>query len=281
AHRQSGRSTRPRSDGAGAAPAMSAASPSRSVWRRRRGRPRAAPAPGIRPFCSRIWLHESTTRSAQEPSKVRAKRGAPHSTPCMNGEREEAGMAIWLVRTVASRWKGSGTSSRSLRFVLPAAAALALAASVGGTTRMAAAALPSGNVAEQWNKIAEETIVASGALQGEGFVYMAYVSMAMDRAVNPGERQGQSPDAAVTEAAYRILVHYFPANEPGLTALHDAALAGIPDGAAKRDGIRYGGLVADKVLPRRAADRPQKPHPPTPPPPTPSPPPPPPPPPPP
>jgi VCPO second helical-bundle domain len=104
------------------------------------------------------------------------------------------------------------------------------------------------------DKIAEDTIVGSGAFQGEGFVYMAYVSMAMDRAVNPGERQGQSPDAAVTEAAYRILVHYFPANAPDLTGLHDAALAAIADGPAKRNGITYGGLAAEKVLRRRTGD---------------------------
>jgi hypothetical protein len=135
-----------------------------------------------------------------------------------------------------------------------AAVAVCAVAASAGTTRGAAAALPPGNAAQQWNKIAEDTIVGSGAFQGEGFVYMAYVSRAMDRAVNPGERQGQSPDAAVTEAAYRILVHYFPAQEPNLTALHDAGLAAIPDGAAKRNGVMYGGLAADKVLRERADD---------------------------
>jgi membrane-associated phospholipid phosphatase len=78
--------------------------------------------------------------------------------------------------------------------------------------------------------------------------------MAMDRAVNPGERHGQSPDAAVTEAAYRILVHYFPTQEPNLTALHDVALAATPDGAAKRNGIAYGGNAAARVLRERADD---------------------------
>ena len=42
-----------------------------------------------------------------------------------------------------------------------------------------AVTLPPGNAAQQWNKIAEDTVVGSGAFQGEGFVYMAYVSMAM------------------------------------------------------------------------------------------------------
>src|SRR3954467_15860975 len=84
-----------------------------------------------------------------------------------------------------------------------------------------AVTLPPGNAAQQWNKIAEDTIVGSGAFQGEAFVYLPYVSTAMDGAVNPGERRGQSADAAIAEAAYDVLVHYFPSNAANLTALHD------------------------------------------------------------
>lgn len=162
-------------------------------------------------------------------------------------------MNISLAWAVVSRWVKDLTKGRALRLAVIAVTAFGVAASAG-TTRDATAALPSGNAAQQWDKIAEDTVVGSGAFQGEGFVYMAYVSMAMDRAVNPGERQGQSPDAAVTEAAYRILVHYFPAQAANLTALHDAALAAIADGPAKRNGIVYGGLAADKVLRERAGD---------------------------
>jgi VCPO second helical-bundle domain len=114
--------------------------------------------------------------------------------------------------------------------------------------------LPSGNAAQQWDKIAEDTVVGAGAFQGEGFVYLAYVSEAMDRAVNPGERNGQNAGAAVAQAAYDVLVHYFPSQAANLSALHDAALASVPDGAAKRNGIKYGDLAADKVLRQRAGD---------------------------
>src|SRR5687767_4287259 len=38
------------------------------------------------------------------------------------------------------------------------------------------AVLPPGNSVQQWNKIAEDTVVASGAFQNEGLIYMAYVS---------------------------------------------------------------------------------------------------------
>ncbi|WP_028066984.1 vanadium-dependent haloperoxidase [Solirubrobacter soli] len=128
------------------------------------------------------------------------------------------------------------------------------AVALAGAPRTAAAAPPPGNAAQQWDQIAEDTVVGSGAFQGEGFVYMAYVAQAMNGAVNPGERNGQSADAAVTEAAYRVLVHHFPAREPDLTALHDAALGAIPGGPAKRNGIMRGELAATKVLRERAGD---------------------------
>jgi hypothetical protein len=76
----------------------------------------------------------------------------------------------------------------------------------------------------------------------------------MDRAVNPGQRNGQNADAAVAQAAYDVLVHYFPAQEANLSALHDAALATVPDGAAKRNGIMYGDHAAAKILRQRAGD---------------------------
>ncbi|HEX3455742.1 MAG TPA: vanadium-dependent haloperoxidase, partial [Gaiellaceae bacterium] len=140
-------------------------------------------------------------------------------------------------------------TTRLLVVVAVAATALALGASSGR-----AVTLPPGNAAQQWDKIAEDTVVGAGAFQGEGFVYLAYVSKAMDGAVNPGERNGQNADAAVTEAAYDVLVNYFPAQQANLSALHDAALAAIPDGPAKRSGIMYGDLAAAKVMRDRMND---------------------------
>src|SRR5262245_65591021 len=103
--------------------------------------------------------------------------------------------------------------ARALRALAVGATAVAVLACA---PRNAAAALPPGNAAQQWDQIAEDTIVGSGAFQAEGFVYMAYVAKAMNRAVNPGERNGQSADAAVGEAAYHVLVHYFPTKAPDL-----------------------------------------------------------------
>ncbi len=140
-------------------------------------------------------------------------------------------------------------TTRVLVVVAVVATALALGASSGR-----AVTLPAGNAAQQWDKIAEDTVVGAGAFQGEGFVYLAYVSKAMDRAVNPGQRNGQNADAAVTQAAYDVLANYFPSQAANLSALHDAALAAIPDGAAKRNGIMYGDLAAAKVIRERAND---------------------------
>jgi hypothetical protein len=58
----------------------------------------------------------------------------------------------------------------------------------------------------------------------------------------------------VAQAAYDVLVHYFPGQAANLSALHDAALAAVPEGAAKRNGIMYGDLAAARVLRDRAGD---------------------------
>ena len=62
---------------------------------------------------------------------------------------------------------------------------LTLVAAVGATTtRTAQAALPPlPNTVQQWNKIAEDTVVGSGAFQGEGEIYMSYASLAVYDAV--------------------------------------------------------------------------------------------------
>ena len=87
--------------------------------------------------------------------------------------------------------------------------AVALGLAGAGSTRDATAALPPGNTVEQWNQIAEDTVVGSGAFQNEGFLYMAYESTAVYDAVvslqggyqplEPAFRVSKtaSPDAAV------------------------------------------------------------------------------------
>jgi hypothetical protein len=158
---------------------------------------------------------------------------------------------------VTHRDEGEGMNrKRTLLVAVAAAGLVAAAALVGGvgTPTAKGAVLPPGNAVQQWDKIAEDTVVGSGAFQNEGLIYMAYVSSAMYRAVSPGERLGQSPDAAVVEAAYTTLSHYFPAQAATLDALHTEALAAIPDSQAKVVGMRYGALAAAKEIAERAGD---------------------------
>jgi len=138
--------------------------------------------------------------------------------------------------------------------MLAAAVVIVMAAVAGAGVQNARAVLPPGNTAEQWDKIAEDTVVGSGAFQNEGLIYMAYASNAMYRAVAPGERRGQSADAALVEAAYTTLSHYFPAQAATLDALHSEALAAIPDDQSKVVGMRYGALAAAKEIAERDGD---------------------------
>jgi hypothetical protein len=154
---------------------------------------------------------------------------------------------------------------RSIRVVTMVAAVIAVAAT-GGATRAATAALPPGNAVAQWNKIAEDAVVGSGAFQNEGLVYMAYVSAAVydaTVAVTGGYepygvavrlRAEASPDAAIAEAAYRTLVHYFPAQAGTLGSLFTEALGRIPDGPAKSLGQSVGLLAATHIIAVRADD---------------------------
>jgi PAP2 superfamily len=118
----------------------------------------------------------------------------------------------------------------------------------------------------QWDEIAAKTVVRSGAFQNEGLVYMAYVSTAVydaaasarhrDRANRARHRVDQG--AAVVEAAYDTLVHYFPSprptGSPDLDALHAQALAAVPDGPAKVAGVAAGQQAAGDVIALRARD---------------------------
>ena len=138
--------------------------------------------------------------------------------------------------------------------IAAAAVAIALAVLAGAQVRAAHAVLPPGNTVAQWDKIAEDTVVGSGAFQNEGLQYMAYTTNAMYRSITPGRRLGQSPDAAVIESAYTVLSHYFPAQQANLDAVHAEALAALPDDQTKTVGMRYGRMVALDVISERAGD---------------------------
>jgi hypothetical protein len=156
------------------------------------------------------------------------------------------------------------TATTTMRVLVVAVALLIGAAAA--TERTAAGALPPGNTIEQWDQIAEDTVVGSGAFQNEGYLYMAYESTAVYDAVvaiegryqplDPAFRvsRNASPDAAVVEAGYRTLRHFFPAANVTLDALYATALAAIPDGPPKQAGMRIGVVAADQVIRGRSLD---------------------------
>jgi hypothetical protein len=130
----------------------------------------------------------------------------------------------------------------------------------------AQAELPPGNVVQQWNKLAEDTVVGSNAFQNEGLIYMAYVSAAVYDALaaleggyEPYGRHipappGASVEAAAVEAAHTTLRHYFPAQEASLAAWRDEAMALIPNGPAKLKGIATGRTAAREIIELRRKD---------------------------
>jgi hypothetical protein len=141
---------------------------------------------------------------------------------------------------------------------------LAVVASAG-VAQSARATLPPGNTVAQWNKIAEDTVVGSGAFQNEGLIYMSYESAAVYNAVVAIQggyepllgstltaSAGASVDCAVVEAAYQTLHYYFSA-VPALVAILDAdhtdALASLggctSDGGA---GTSVGAAAANEVI---------------------------------
>ncbi len=120
----------------------------------------------------------------------------------------------------------------------------ALAGLAGGSARNAGATLPPGNAVQQWDKIAEDTVVGSGAFQAEGFIYMAYVSQAMYGALSPGPSFGGGyDDAAVVQAAYQTLSYYFPAQAGGARLAASGGDGRNPEQPVEvpRDVLRIGG----------------------------------------
>jgi hypothetical protein len=163
------------------------------------------------------------------------------------------------------------TVSKRMR-VFGALTGLVVSAVISGATSLAAhAVLPAlPNTVQQWNKIAEDTVLASGAFQGEGEVYMSYTATAVYDAVVAIEGgyepygpaisapAGASVDCAVVEAAYRTLVHYFSSNATLVATLNghysDARsnLNGCTADAGK--GTSVGLAAANSIIALRTGD---------------------------
>ena len=124
------------------------------------------------------------------------------------------------------------------------------------------------NVVTEWNTIASTMIVENGGKPSHASgVFFAYTSIAVYDAVNSIHRQfqpiyykgnapnGASDEAAAVAAAHRILVRYFPAQQPALDAKFSYALEKIrADSDAKTAGTAAGEAAADALIAARAND---------------------------
>ena len=144
----------------------------------------------------------------------------------------------------------------------------ALRSALSAVALLAGSCLSAQNVVVQWNNIASTTIITNGkeASVSSG-AWLAYVHLAMYDAVNAIDHRFQpylftteaaedaSQDAAAVAAAHRVLVHYFPAQQPSLDAQFTASLAGIPDSASNiAAGVAVGEAAAQAIINARAGD---------------------------
>ena len=127
-------------------------------------------------------------------------------------------------------------------------------------------AVAGADVVLDWNVIAVNTAIANGQSPFAQARYAAITQLAVFEAVNSitGDYQpylgtivaprGASAEAAAIEAAYRVLVTYFPGSAPTLDPARANSLALIPDGQAKDDGIATGDAAAVAMVLLRAHD---------------------------
>ncbi|MFN2594373.1 MAG: vanadium-dependent haloperoxidase, partial [Actinomycetota bacterium] len=131
-----------------------------------------------------------------------------------------------------------------------------------------ASAATGDNAVVRWNEVAINTIVADGsrATPSASSLYVAITQIAVYDAAMAieGTHQpyayfatappGASEDAAIATAAHDVLVNYFPAQASSVDNEYASALAEIPDGPSKEDGIAVGRASAGAIIDRRAND---------------------------
>ncbi len=134
---------------------------------------------------------------------------------------------------------------------------------VAALTAFAQSALA--DVVTDWNEKAC-AIVGKVGPGSAGHRYMAGVQVAVFEAVNSIEPRyspyvaripapaGASVDAAVAAANRATLAELMPGERPAIETAYQAAMASIPDGQSKADGIAVGERAAAQVLARLKAD---------------------------
>jgi hypothetical protein len=118
----------------------------------------------------------------------------------------------------------------------------------------------------EWNVKADDIVIAAKLPPGMPYRAMAAVQAAVYESVNaitkryPSDRvkldaaPGASIEGAVAAANRMTLAKLAPAQQPALDSAFQAALAAIPDSAAKTEGIAVGESAANAVLSMCADD---------------------------
>ena len=133
---------------------------------------------------------------------------------------------------------------------------------------LAAPAVARADAVTQWNLNASNALfTVAGQPPQVSVSHLAMVHGAVYDAVNAidGGHEGylltsrvgtpfDSKDAAAAAAAYRVLLHLVPAQQPLLDAQYSASLAAIPDGTAKTRGIAVGEAAAAAMIAARTND---------------------------
>src|SRR5690349_19948275 len=155
---------------------------------------------------------------------------------------------------------------RRIFFILVAfALVFASAASSGGQRVRAEHPSTDPNAVLYWSQVAESTIAvgrppaSSEVLNGVVHAAIYDATVSVEGRYEPfavSIRQGgeTSVDAAIAAAARGVLVWRVPGQAPTVEAAYTAFLAGIPDGAAKTNGIRLGAAVAAAYIALRSDD---------------------------
>ncbi len=131
---------------------------------------------------------------------------------------------------------------------------------LGGALALAVPAVAQANEVTKWNEITVNTVNAQPPLTSApnaGSIFVAMAQGAVYGAVNAVDRHGKpylvnrsfpkaSADAAAATAAFRVLYTLFPS--AALQTAYGGSLAGIPNGAARDQGIKVGEMAAAAML---------------------------------
>jgi hypothetical protein len=133
-------------------------------------------------------------------------------------------------------------------------------------TLLTGSAIARADAVLDWNEIAVNTAIANNQNPFAQARYAAIVQLAVFEAVNAVDGDyrpylgsivaphGASAEAAAIEAAYQVLVTYFPGSLGQLNTDRMNSLAAIPDGPAKTEGIATGDAAALAMITLRAND---------------------------